>query len=304
MEHNIIHIEDIAWKKILSYARKTYDLMNTEIGGMAVAIKNDEDHWIIQDPAIMKQEVTSAICHLDKEALSNWYGEVTEKYKAEVLEEKLMYCWWHSHHTMTAKMSSTDWGTIGDTNEGLSLVVNNQGEYQLILSIKNPIPIQVECELHNISESEDIDGMEEEIKECVVKEQTRWPHLNGYGKKSFKSLRDTISDSKNDSVNQLTLYNNDVYDNILDEEGWNESFGLKKDDVTKAIELDEEHDHNIDAALIDIDYHLEALNEGKLTPQEVIDDIENINKAFGTEWLKIPSPEEVQKIKNAEELML
>ena len=60
----------------------------------------------------------------------------------------------------------------------------------------------------------------------------------------------------------------------------------------------------IDDALINIDYQLEALNSGAVTPQEVIDDVENINKAFGNELLKVPSPEEVQKIKNAEELML
>jgi len=303
MEHNTIHIEDTAWNKILGYARKTYELLNTEIGGMAVAIKDDEDRWVIQDPAIMKQEVTSTVCHLEKQALADWYAEVTEKYKAEVTEDKLMYCWWHSHHNMTATMSATDWGTIGDTKTGLSLVVNNKGEYQLILSINKPTPLQIECDLENISQVEEISGMEDEIKACVVKEKAT-SYYNGWGKKPFKSLRDTISDSKDTPTNQLTLYNNDLYDNILDEEGWNESFGLKKDDVTKAVELDEEYDQNIDAALIDIDYQLEALSEGHVTPQEVIDDVEKMNKVFGNEWLKVPNPEEVQKIKNAEELML
>ncbi len=302
MEHNTIHIEDIAWKKILGYARKTYDLLSTEIGGMAAVIKDDEDRWVIQDPAIMKQEVTATVCHLEKQALANWYGEVTEKYKAEASEDKLMYCWWHSHHDMTATMSATDWGTIGETSTGLSLVVNNKGEYQLILSIKDPMPLQIECDLENISQIEDIDGMEKEIKECVVKEQNSY--YNGWGKKPFKSLRDTIADSKDAPNNQLTLYNNEYYDNILDEKSWNESFGLKEDDVTKSVKLDETYDQDIDDALINIDYQLEALNSGAVTPQEVIDDVENINKAFGNELLKVPSPEEVQKIKNAEELML
>jgi hypothetical protein len=294
MDYNIIHIEDTAWNKILGYARKTYDLLSTEIGGMAVVLKDDENRWVIKDPAIMKQEVTSTVCHLDKQALANWYGEVTEKYKTEALENKLMYCWWHSHHNMGASMSSTDWDTIGDTNSGLALVVNNKGEYELILSSKDPMPIQVKCELENISQSEEFVDMEKEIKECVVKETAAYQR-NGWNKRSFKSLRDEISVSNN----QLALY-----DEALDEKGWNKSFGITKDDISyDQVDL-EIMDANIDAALIEIDYKIEGLKTEMFTPQEIIDDVENLNKAYGSELLNVPTPKKVLKLRSATDLLI
>ena len=72
MDKNTIFIEDDAWNKIISYARTCYEMLHTEIGGMAVVRKNKENNWIISDPAILKQEATASICHLDQTELSIW----------------------------------------------------------------------------------------------------------------------------------------------------------------------------------------------------------------------------------------
>ena len=94
-------------------------------------------------------------------------------------------------------MSNTDWGTIGETKDGLSLVVNNKGDFELILCSSKPIPIQVECELKRISSVQEDAKIKEEITKLVSKEQHQIKSLrtsyaesygyNGYGKRITKN---------------------------------------------------------------------------------------------------------------------
>ena len=295
MEMNTFYIRDEDWNKILGYARMTYDLMSTEIGGMAVVRKENEDMWIISDATILKQEVTAAICHLDKEELANWYSAMAEKYKEDLINKKLMYCWWHSHHTMGASMSHTDWDTISDTKNGLSLVVNNKGEHELILCSSNPVNIQVECELKTLASLVRDGAMKEEIERLVTKEitsiRTAYSY-NGYGH-PISPNRLPVTDR---STNQLSLLSEEKEDPLFADL---KSIPIPEEDVD--IYGD---DSAIDTLSYEIDMQLESLKDGKSTPQEIIDYIESCNKTLPKPLFKIPPPNEIEKINSAFELIV
>jgi len=111
------------WDKIIAYSKMSYDKWKTEIGGMCVALFNEENKiMVISDPVIGKQEVSSTLCTLDKEWLADYYVEMAIKYGTEV-----KFVWWHSHHTMGVSWSGTDTNTMQEFNQGnysMSLVVN------------------------------------------------------------------------------------------------------------------------------------------------------------------------------------
>ena len=116
--------------KIIHYAQAAYEEHKAEIGGMAVCVKDEDNEWIIQDPVILKQEITGTNCALDKEELSSYYLDVNnnKKYK----NKDWRFLWWHSHHMMDSFWSGTDLNAIDEFSDGdlsFALVVNLKGDY-------------------------------------------------------------------------------------------------------------------------------------------------------------------------------
>jgi len=286
MEKSIVYIEDDTWDKIIGYARKCYEMLKTEIGGMAVVRKNKENQWIISDPTILKQEATAAVCHLDKEELAIWYSSMAEKYKEDLIAGNLIYLWWHSHHNMGATMSHTDWETIGKTKTGFSLVVNNDGEYQLIFCSDSPLELQMECQLRKISTMVDDKSIEKNIKDMVTKEVV---HVS-----SFKSNR--------------SLYNPRSLKSALDDNSQYSFFDTRSEKeeiqaISKVEPEDIDMEANLDFFMWEIDLALQNLNEGKVTPQEVIDQIDKINTSLGKEIFTVPSPKDIEKVFTSTDLL-
>ena len=117
------------WDKIQGYATIAYDKHKCEIGGMMVMIMDDQGDYLMQDPVILKQDISGAQCDLDDEALAAYYGQALHKYGPGT-----RFVWWHSHHTMAAFWSGTDTNTIEGTptaDFSVSLVINLKGEYKL-----------------------------------------------------------------------------------------------------------------------------------------------------------------------------
>ena len=116
--------------KILHYAQAAYDEHKAEIGGMAVCVKDDDNEWTIENPIILKQEITGTNCTLDQVELANYYADTAanKKYK----NKNWRFLWWHSHHMMGAFWSGTDLNAIEEFSEGdlsFALVANLKGEY-------------------------------------------------------------------------------------------------------------------------------------------------------------------------------
>ena len=171
------------WDKIINYARCASDKWGTEIGGMAVTIQDDEGDWIISDPVIMKQEVSGALCELDKTELAAYYSKMAVKYK----KKEMRFCWWHSHAKMSAFWSGTDTNTIDEYEDGdlsFALVVNVKEEYKCRVSVWKPWTIHKDVELTFINEPESYKipkAIEKEVaKMCTKPERTWYNSGSGY----------------------------------------------------------------------------------------------------------------------------
>ena len=176
----IINIEPEAWHKMMTYSKTAYSLHATEIGGMA-EVHRVNGEWLISNPAILKQETSGARTELNKVALAEYLSTIGYKNKEHLESNDFLFLWWHTHPNFGAEMSSTDWKTIDQYTEngpGLSLVINNDGEYELIFSIIDPMITQVNCSL-NVCYDFDKD-FESEINELCTKAVTV-PYYNKYG---------------------------------------------------------------------------------------------------------------------------
>ena len=148
-----VYIEKKDWNKIINYARCASDKWSTEIGGMAVTIQDKDGDWQIKDPAIIKQEVSAALCELDKTELAQYYSRMAMKYK----KKNMRFCWWHSHAKMSAFWSGTDTNTIDEYEDGdlsFALVVNVKEEYKCRVSVWKPFTMHEDVELNILDQEE------------------------------------------------------------------------------------------------------------------------------------------------------
>ena len=148
-----VYIEQKDWDKIINYARCASDKWGTEIGGMAVTRQDEDGDWQIIDPVIMKQEVSAALCELDKTELAQYYSKAAMKYK----KDNIRFCWWHSHAKMSAFWSGTDTNTIDEYEDGdlsFALVVNVKEEYKCRVSVWKPFTMHEDVELEIVGAEE------------------------------------------------------------------------------------------------------------------------------------------------------
>tara|TARA_R110002020_G_scaffold349986_1_gene563422 strand:+ start:689 stop:1615 length:927 start_codon:yes stop_codon:yes gene_type:complete len=141
-----VYIKQKDWDKIINYARSSEEQWGTEIGGMAVTRQDKDGDWQILDPVILKQEVSAALCVLDKTELALYYSKAAMKYS----KDNIRFCWWHSHAKMDAFWSGTDTNTIDEFEDGdlsFALVVNVKEEYKCRVSVWKPFAMHEDVEL-------------------------------------------------------------------------------------------------------------------------------------------------------------
>ena len=160
------------WDQIINYAQCAYDEFKSEIGGMSIMVRNG-NIWELQDPVILKQEISAGACELDKEALATYYSKVA----LENQDKDYRICWWHSHHTMDAFWSGTDKKAIEEySNADLSfaLVVNLREEYKFRVSVWRPIEAgeDVDLTIYDLEAREIPEETVKEVKELCEKPTT------------------------------------------------------------------------------------------------------------------------------------
>ena len=171
-----VYINQKDWDKIIDYARCSSDKWGTEIGGMAVTRQDKDGDWQIIDPVIMKQEVSSALCELDKTELAAYYSKMAIKYN----KDNIRFCWWHSHAKMDAFWSGTDTNTIDEYEDGdlsFALVVNVKEEYKCRVSVWKPFTIHEDVELQILGEDKAYKipkKIQKEVEAKCTKPQTSW----------------------------------------------------------------------------------------------------------------------------------
>ena len=169
-----VFIHKECWDKIINYAKAAYHSEKAEIGGMSIVTQDKDGDWTIQEPVIMKQEIASTTCDLDKEELAKYYTKMAVKYK----DTNFRFCWWHSHHTMSAFWSGTDLSSIEEYGEGESdlsfaLVVNLKEEYKCRVSVWKPVEIHQDVELNIIGKEDTIEIPLDIVTEVKAKCETR-----------------------------------------------------------------------------------------------------------------------------------
>ena len=70
---NEFNISQEHWDTIIDYARIAYDKYKSEICGMALIVKDDGGNWHVEDPVILKQEISTANTSIDKDELAKYY---------------------------------------------------------------------------------------------------------------------------------------------------------------------------------------------------------------------------------------
>jgi len=205
----VFYIKQKNWDKILGYAEEAYETEKSEIGGMSVMVEDEDGDWTLEQPVILKQEISSGNTVLEKAALSIYYSKVGKK----MGNKNFRFCWWHSHHTMSAFWSGTDITAIDEFNEGdfsFALVVNLKGEYKFRVSVWNPVEAHQDVELEIIdAKHRCTKKMKEEVKSLCTKptysggyswrkEGDTWKGTYGY--KSADQLKDAAEDPRQERL--------------------------------------------------------------------------------------------------------
>jgi len=203
----VFYITQKNWDKILGYAEEAYETEKSEIGGMSVMVEDKDGDWVLEDPVILKQEISSGNTVLEKDALADYYTKQAMKMK----KKNFRFCWWHSHHTMEAFWSGTDKTAIDEFDEGdfsFALVVNLKGEYKFRVSIWKPFAVHEDTELDILDKKNRCTKkMKEEVKNLCSKlsySQKSWKDNRDYGygytysAYGYKSQDQLLKDAAND----------------------------------------------------------------------------------------------------------
>ena len=199
----MFYITQKNWDKILGFAEEAYETEKSEIGGMSVMVEDKDGDWTLQDPVILKQEITASNTVLEKEALSRYYSKVGKK----MGNKNFRFCWWHSHHTMSAFWSGTDITAIDEYSDGdfsFALVVNLKGEYKFRVSVWQPVEAHQDVELEIINAKHRCTKkMKEEVKTLCSKPSYSysWKRNGTYGYKSADQLlKDAAEDPRQERL--------------------------------------------------------------------------------------------------------
>ena len=158
-------IDPDVFDEIIAFAESAYRQFKTEIGGQLVVREDKDGDFILEDPVILKQKVSSTNCELDEAALAVHYSKMAGKHG-----DNIRHCWWHSHHTMGAFWSGTDNATILANKSHdftVSLVVNLKQEYKLRVQFFYPFEHEENVTLNFL---EDIDEVRDAAIDTEVKE--------------------------------------------------------------------------------------------------------------------------------------
>jgi hypothetical protein len=236
-----VNIEKKDWDKIINYARCASDKWGTEIGGMAVTIQDKEGDWTISDPVIMKQEVSGALCELDKTELAVYYSKMAIKYK----NKDMRFCWWHSHAKMSAFWSGTDTNTIDEYEDGdlsFALVVNVKEEYKCRVSVWKPFTMHKDVELNILTKEEGYKipkALEREVVEKCTQPKKTWHNTGSKYQLGMFANKQAITSSEDNLISTAWLevidQVNDINARFISGEYQYKRYKNKLDDVNRRL---------------------------------------------------------------------
>lgn len=241
------------WKKVINYSKYAWDEHGSEIGGYMVVIKED-DGFVMKEPVILEQEISAGNTVIKKEALAKYQQKAAMEYGTDVY-----FCWWHSHHTMSAFWSGTDLAAIQQSkysDASFSLVVNLKEEYLFRVSIWEPVEVHVDVDIriegkddvpkYIINDVESLCSKPEPIK-IVKSKQPKWQYGGYYPNKQ------TVLDLGQSKDDELTNVEADVDNILLDYITSNMDYKGYKASVKKLNKKLEQNDSQLRVGIISED---------------------------------------------------
>ena len=213
-------IDPEIFDEIIAFAESAYRQFKTEIGGQLIVREDKDGDFILEDPVILKQKVSSTNCELDEAALAVHYSKMAGKHG-----DNIRHCWWHSHHTMGAFWSGTDTSTI-ESNESkdftVSLVVNLKKEYKLRVQFFYPFEHYEDVTLNFLTYDPIVDKeLDTQVKELCSKEIVAYQNI--YSNHKTKAGQTALW--KQNGNNKPDAYDNEEI------ASWNASFGIYSSDA-------------------------------------------------------------------------
>jgi len=268
-----------SWDKIQNYSRYAWEEHGSEIGGFMIVQKRQDGNFEMSEPVILEQEITAGNTTITKEALGTYYNKTAMKHGTD----NLHYCWWHSHHTMSAFWSGTDLKAIDqDKNDdwNCSLVVNLKGEYKFRVNTWNPIEtfLDIPIEIEGVKQKKvpkqiinEVDKLCTKPVSIVTKQPTN-TYASIWGGHN-RTLQGTLF---NDNKDQERVDLEAVYDNLLTDYLTDDDFDKFKKEV-----------HDLNKRL---KRNKSQLRVGQFDKQEMLDTVINLATAdsyiyaVGTDW--------------------
>ena len=150
------------------------DLSTGEIGWLGFVRDLGENGFLIEDVALLKQEVHSTTTEITPEGLLEFWGNTTPE------EQEKIKLWGHSHVNMSPSPSGQDNSQMEYFKDGnpwfIRLITNKKREYHIdIYDYANGIQVhmdQSDLVTYNPKANELKKAIEEEIKEKVSEKKT------------------------------------------------------------------------------------------------------------------------------------
>ena len=231
-----------SWDKIQNYSKYAWEEHGSEIGGFMIVNKDKNGNYEMSEPVILEQEISAGNTTITKQALASYYCKTAIENKTD----NLHYCWWHSHHTMSAFWSGTDLTAIEqDKNDdwSCSLVVNLKGEYKFRVSHWQPIETfkDIEITIQDV-EKKVPKAIASEVDKLCTKETTivtKTPLLNQVN----KSWDNTLWYDRTRLSSQVSIFHDEKdaervdveakYDDLLTDYIYSDDFSSFKKNVKK-----------------------------------------------------------------------
>jgi hypothetical protein len=287
------------WDKIQNYSRYAWEEHKSEIGGFMVVKKRKDGSFEMFEPVILEQEITAGNTIITKNALASYYNKTAMKHGTD----NLHYCWWHSHHTMSAFWSGTDLTAIDlekNNDWSCALVVNLRGEYKFRVNHWEPIETfkDIDIEIEGIKTKKVPKAIVNEVEELCTKPKKIVSSFWNGGQTSLMDTRH-YTNSWNTGIesNQIPVFAD--FNTTLEEE-------LESERDLEMIQIEAKYDNILTDYITDDDFerfkaNVNSLNNtlvkdksqlrvGAVRTQEMLDIIINIIDAdayiyrVGSEW--------------------
>lgn len=139
-----VKIENSVWKDMFGWCRAA----NTECSGYGLVKQDEKGDLLVHKVFLPEQQCSTGYTTILSEATARLEHHLLSKKNINYWE--VMRLWWHTHYNFDTFWSETDDKTAQEFSEfrgntwGLSIVINQAGDYKCRIDMKKPFDILVD----------------------------------------------------------------------------------------------------------------------------------------------------------------